>query len=48
MLMMVFDEPCDQLFAAMLVCLVKAPDKRAVEVEHARDLPGFDQWYDKL
>ena len=37
---MVIDEQCDQLFAAGLVGLVKASDKWAVEVEHARDLPG--------
>ena len=39
---MVIDEQCYQLFAAMLVCLVETPDKRAVEVKHARDLPGFE------
>ena len=45
---MVINEQCYQLFAAILVCLVKAPDKRAVEVKHARDLPGVDQWYNQL
>jgi len=45
---MMIDEQRDQPLAAMLVCLVEPPDKRAVEVEHARDLPGFNQWYDQL
>src|SRR4029077_11543268 len=44
----VIDKECHQLLAAGLVDLVKAGDQRAVEVEHARHLPGFDQGHDQL
>ena len=40
MSLVVFDEQCHQLLAAGMVNLVKAPDKRAVEVEHPRPLPA--------
>ena len=40
MSLVMFDEQCHQLLAAGMVNLVKAPDKRAVEVEHPRPLPA--------
>ena len=45
---MVIDKQCHQLLAAGLVDLVKALDQRAVEVEHTRHLPAFNQWHNEL
>jgi len=46
--MMVIDKQRDQPFATRLVDLVKAPDNRAVEIEHTRNLPGLDERHDQL
>ena len=46
---MVFDEMRHQLLAALSVDLIKAGEQRAVEVEHAQDLPeGGKQRHDQL
>ena len=44
----VTDEQCHQLLAAGLVDLVKAADKRAVEVEDTRDVPALQQRHHQL
>ncbi len=45
---MVVDKQRDQLFAALPIRLVEAPEERAVEIEHANDFTGLDQRHDEF